>query len=103
MPDRKKIIINCWPAGKDFAAFEDDEVNNKSVVVEADWKTIKQIRLKELKLMSSGVSHSNIIIMLLVIITILLVLGFKGLFPDFSIIFLCHQVDIHVKILNPKF
>ncbi len=28
----------------------------------------------------------------------------KGLFPDFSIIFLCHQsVDIHIRILNPKF
>ncbi len=29
---------------------------------------------------------------------------FKGLFPDFSIIFLCYQlVDIHVRILNQQF
>ncbi len=28
----------------------------------------------------------------------------KGLFPDFSIIFQCHQwVDIHVRKFNPKF
>ncbi len=31
-------------------------------------------------------------------------INLTGLFPDFSIILLCHQsVDIHIRILHPKF